>query len=411
MSVAPIAIVGAGASGLMAALWAAGRGRTVVVLDGTDDGGRKILISGGGRCNILPSQSAPGRFVTDSSPHTLRKILGSWPLPELRRFFEEDLGLPIASEPETGKLFPATGGGSGVRETLVRAVQKRGAEIRFRSRVTHLSPHGGEWRAALSDGTLLTAGGVVLATGGCSFPGTGSDGWGFEVAGRLGHHIYPTYPALVPLTADPPVHSHLAGISLDVTLEAPRGGRKTSVRGGFLFTHRGYSGPVVLDLSHLAARSGAGGGPRQELLVRWTELEAPVWEGLLSAWRGTVQSLVARHLPSRLAETLCRESGIGRDLRTAQLQRDLRIQLLENLTRYRLPWTGNEGYLRAETTGGGVDLVEVAPRSLESRLHPGLFLCGEVLDAFGPIGGHNFQWAWATGKAAGLGAAVKGETN
>ena len=120
--------------------------------------------------------------------------------------------------------------------------------------------------------------------------------------------------------------------------------------------------------------------------------------------KDVIAILVARHMPSRLAEMLCEEAGLGKVMRTAQLRRDLRLRLLENLTRYRLPWTGDGGYAKAEVTGGGLSLAEVDPRTLESRIRPGLFFCGEILDAFGPIGGYNFQWAWATGRAAGMGA-------
>lgn len=392
----------------MAAIWAAGGGRPVVLLEGTPKGGRKILMSGGGHCNVLPSEAAPGRFVTDSSPNTLRKILNSWPLPEQRKFFEEELELPLALERETGKLFPARGGSAEVREALFREARRKGAEFRVGSRVTGLTAEGTTWRARFSDGSAFAAGAVIVATGGCSFPATGSDGWGFEIARELGHTVHATYPALTPLTVDPPVHAHLAGVSLEVALEASGGGKKQTARGGFLFTHRGYSGPAVLNLSHRAVRSRMGGDSRTELRARWTERDAPAWEALLSEWRGTIRALVARHMPSRLAEMLCEEAGIGKELRTAQLRRDLRLRLLENLTRYRLPWTGDGGYSKAEVTGGGLSLAEVDPRTLESRIRPGLFFCGEILDAFGPIGGHNFQWAWATGRAAGIGARAMG---
>lgn len=399
-----LAVIGAGASGLMAAVWAVGRGRQIVVLEGTDDGGRKILISGGGRCNILPSTSEPERFVTNSSPNALRKILLSWPLREQRSFFEKELGLKLAVEEVTGKLFP-DGGARQVRDLLVDAARRKGAEFRFGARVEKIEQREGAWGLVLEGGSRIEASAVVLATGGRSVPATGSDGWGFEAARRLGHAVHPTYPALVPLTAQPAIHARLAGISVDVTLEAPGAKKKTVTQGGFLFTHRGYSGPAILDISHAATRNRIAGLPRQTIIVKWTAMGAPEWEDLLLAHRGSVVALVARHLPSRLAEALCDEAGIGPELSGAQLKRDTRLRLIANLTRYPLPWTGDEGYEKAEITGGGVDLGEVDARTLESRIHPGLFFCGEVLDAFGPIGGHNFQWAWTTGRAAGLGAA------
>jgi predicted Rossmann fold flavoprotein len=191
-------------------------------------------------------------------------------------------------------------------------------------------------------------------------------------------------------------------------LTAPDSGRATrseTVRGGFLFTHRGWSGPAVLDLSHRAVRSRlAAGGGRQPLLVRWTALDEAAWEEALRAARGRVATLLSRHLPDRLAAALLAEAGVPADRLAPQLRRAERRRLLAALVRYPLPWTGDEGYAKAEVTGGGVALAEIDPRTLESRRHPGLFLCGEMLDAWGPIGGHNFSWAWASGRAAGRGA-------
>lgn len=407
MTVPTIAVIGAGASGLMAAIHAAGRGFRVVLVEGTKDGGKKILISGGGRCNILPSTAAPERFVTDASPQALKNLLRSWPLSEQRKFFEEEVGLALVREEETGKLFPACNSARKVREALVDTARDRGGELLFGVRVQDLTPSGNAWRLGLDGGAELPASAVVLATGGRSVPATGSDGWGLDILKHLGHRVHPTYPALTSLTADPPVHGHLAGVSLVVTLEAPLGKRKLSTRGGFLFTHRGYSGPAVLDISHAAVRSCLGGGERQPVFVKWTDLDAAAWERRLLGHRGAVVSLLSEHLPARLAEALCAEAGIGGEVHTAHLRRERRLELLRLLTRYPLPWTGDEGYAKAEVTGGGVDLGEIDPKTMESRVCRGLFLCGELLDAFGPIGGYNFQWAWATGRAAGLGASME----
>jgi predicted Rossmann fold flavoprotein len=402
----PTAVLGAGAAGLVAAIFAAGRGGRVLLLERTRDGGRKILVSGGGRCNVLPSKIEPARFVTDSSPNTLRKILLSWPLAEQRRFFEEEVGLPLALEEETGKLFPVSNSARDVRDRLIALAVRRGVEVRFGTLVSDIAPCHEGWTVRLEGGEEIAAAAVIVATGGLSLPGTGSDGTGLELMRRLGHVIHPTYPALTPLTATPPRHAPLAGISLSVTLRAP--GPDLATRGGFLFTHRGYSGPSVLDISHLAVRSLLAGGPPQPLLVQWTDLDETGWDALLRESAGTVLGALRRTLPDRLAEALIAESGVDAGRSLAQLRREERKRLVDALARYPLPWTGDEGYRKAEVTGGGVALSEVVPRTLESRRHPGLFLCGEILDAFGPIGGHNFAWAWATGRAAGLGAAGLG---
>jgi predicted Rossmann fold flavoprotein len=402
----PIVLLGAGAAGLMAAIFAAGRGRRVLLLERTRDGGRKILVSGGGRCNVLPSAVDASRFVTDSSPNTLRKILNSWPLPEQRRFFEEEAGIPLALEPETGKLFPVANNARLVRDNLMALARRRGVEIRFGTLAADLEPPRDDlpWRVRLAEGGTLPATAVVIATGGLSLPGTGSDGTGFGIVRRLGHTVHDLYPALTPLTLDPPRYADLAGLSRTVTLSAPGPKKTFTTHGGFLFTHRGYSGPSVLDLSHLAVRSRMAGGPPQPIYAQWTDMDAEAWDRLLRESQGTVIGILRRHLQDRLAETLLAEMGIDGARSLSQLRREERRNLVEALANHPLPWNGDEGYRKAEVTGGGVALSEIDPRTMESRLHSGLFLCGEILDAFGPIGGYNFLWAWATGRAAGLGS-------
>jgi hypothetical protein len=225
------------------------------------------------------------------------------------------------------------------------------------------------------------------------------------MAALLGHRVHDVYPALTPLTADPPVHAALSGVSLNVRVRARCGSRETDATGGFLFTHRGYSGPAVLDVSHIAVRSRRAGGKRAQMRVQWAALDAEAWKAALPGTTELVATTVSAHLPQRLTLRLMEEAGVPADRRAATLRRAERIALIERLTSYSLPWTGDEGFKKAEVTGGGLALDEVNPRTLESRRHPGLFLCGEMLDAFGPIGGHNFAWAWATGRLAGLGAA------
>lgn len=414
----PLVILGAGAAGFMAAIFAAGAGtgtdprvrRRVVLLERTRDGGKKILMSGGGRCNVLPSMLEPSRFVTASSPNTLKKLLLSWPLHEQRRFFEEDLEIPLALERETGKLFPVSNKSRDVRDRLRTLAERRGVEVRFEAHVVGLAPDtantvdAAAWRVRLAGGSAIPAARVIVATGGLSVPATGSDGIGLELVRKLGHTIHDTYPALTPLTAEPHRYAALSGISLPVTLEAPGPKRSLVTRGGFLITHKGYSGPTVLNLSHLAVRSRDAGEARQAIYVRWSELDAAQWDRLLRDGEGSILSLVRRHLPSRLSEALLEDANVEGVTHTSQMRREERARVVEILTRHRLDWTGDEGYKRAEVTGGGVALSEINPRTMESRLHPGLFLCGEILDAFGPIGGYNFAWAWATGRAAGLGA-------
>jgi predicted Rossmann fold flavoprotein len=403
----PIVVIGAGAAGCMAAIFAAGAGAPVLLLERTKDGGRKILISGGGRCNVLPSEMDPAQYFTASSRNSLRKILLSWPLADQRRFFEDELGIALALEEESGKLFPASNRARDVRDALLDEARRHGARIRFGATVVGLDPpiDGGPWRVRLDGGDSIDSARVIVASGGLSVPQTGSDGTGMRIVRQIGHTLHETYAALTPLTAEPPVHAHLAGVSLTAHLTAPLEKGSLEAGGGFLFTHRGYSGPSVLNVSHAAVRARRPAD--QPIFARWTELDDAAWERLLlERSGGTVLSLLRRHLPARLADTLLAEADIDEHRTLPQLRREERARLVEMLTRYPLPWTGDEGYRKAEVTGGGVPLGEVDPRTLESRVVPGLHLCGEILDCFGPIGGYNFCWAWATGRAAGLGAAA-----
>ena len=406
MAVYDVVVIGAGAAGCMAAIFAARAGARVVLLERTRDGGRKILISGGGRCNVLPSRMTPSQYVTDSSANTMRKMLLSWPLDGQRAFFERELRIPLALEPESGKLFPQSNRARDVRDGLIAEARRAGAEILFERVVRDVAPADRSWSVALDGAQPLAARTTVLATGGLSVPATGSDGTGLRIARRLGHTVHETYPALTPLTASPPVHAGLAGVSLDVSLDAPLPAGRAHAHGGFLFTHRGYSGPAVLDVSHHAVRARMR-GEHQPILVQWTRHDEGTWDAMLrDARAGTVGALARRHLPARLAEMLVEHAAVPLDRPLAELPRAERTALVTALARYPLPWTGDEGYKKAEVTGGGVALGEVDARTLESRRHPGLFLCGEMLDAFGPIGGYNFLWGWATGRAAGTGAAA-----
>jgi predicted flavoprotein YhiN len=387
---------------------------------------------------------APERFVTDSPPHLMRGMLRAWPLPRMVHFFENDVGVPLALEADTGKLFPRSNRARDVRDGLVTLAGRRGVGLRFHTSMEGLTSNGAGWEIATTTG-VIRASRVILATGGLSVPATGSDGLGLTLARTLGHRVHEPYAALTPLTFDAdrhPLEPHaavgtphpalgtphpaphpaprtphsaphsapctlhpapLSGLSLPVRLRARSDGRTAETTGGFLFTHRGYSGPAVLDISHVCVRSE--GGARAQLRVAWSTTTAAEWEArLLSGDRG-VATVVAGELPERLGLALMASAAIPRDRRTSALTRAERLELVTQLTACRLPWTGHEGYKKAEVTGGGIALDEVNPVTLESRRCPGLFFCGEILDAFGPIGGHNFAWAWATGHAVGTAAA------
>ncbi len=267
-----VAVIGAGAAGSMAAIFAASAGAQTLLLERTEDCGRKILISGGGRCNILPARVDESRFVTDSSPNTLRKTVRSWPLHEQILFFEGKLGIPLVEEKESAKHFPASNRARDVRDRLLAFAVRRGVTILTRTMVSGFAPSAAGWRFDREGAPPLEADAAVVATGGLSVPNTGSDRLGLKVVKTLGHTVHPTYAALTPITAEPPPFAKLAGVSLAVTLTARAGELTATSTGGLLFTQRGYSGPVVLDVSHVAVRSRSGTVPPARLLVRWARL-------------------------------------------------------------------------------------------------------------------------------------------
>ena len=392
-----VAVIGAGAAGLVAAAFSAAAGAKTILIERTRDGGRKILISGGGRCNVLPSVLTPERFVTGSPAPVLRAMLRAWPLHEQRAFFERDLDIPLALEEDSGKLFPRSNRAKDVRDGLVEFARSKGVEIQFDTIVNDVRAADGGFTIQASKGDLKCRR-VVMATGGLSVPTTGSDGIGLDIAKRLDHEVIDMYPALTPLLARDDQHASLSGVSLNVRLRAKTGSKTLESFGGFLFTHRGYSGPSVLDVSHLTAID------QPIIRAQWSALTAAEWEKQFAARSAAVLAILAKHIPARLGEQLMRELNIPDDRRTSSLKRSERLALIDALTAYPLPWSGNEGYKKAEVTGGGVKLTAVDAKTMESRTVPGLYLCGEMLDAFGPIGGHNFSWAWATGRAAGLAA-------
>jgi len=390
----------------MAALFAAREGAETLLLERTHGGGKKILISGGGRCNILPAALDARRFVTDSSENSMRKMLRSWPLAEQRRFFEDDMQLPLVEEEGTGKLFPVTQRARDVYERLRDAGVQAGVDFRGNTFVEDVHPTRDGWQLQIAGEAAIDCDRVIVATGGCSIPKTGSDGSGFTFARALGIPLHTLYPALTPVTSHNPLFTSLAGIAVPVTLTAVDGARRAEARGNLLFTHRGYSGPALLDVSHVIVRAAEEQRQDARLLVRWTEETEEQWRTRLQASSsGSVLSLLRRIVPERLAVALCAAADVPSDRTLHQLRREERRRLLDVIFRCPLPWNGHEGYRKAEVTGGGVPLSEVRPATMESRAHPGLHFCGEVLDVFGPIGGYNFSWAWATARTAGMAAA------
>ena len=401
-------MVGAGAAGLMAALWAArtNPSRRVALLDGARLLGAKILVSGGGRCNVTHHHVDETAFA-GSTPAAIRKVLRRFDVAQTVAFFRE-LGVELKRE-DTGKLFPITDRARTVLDALVGAARAAGVQLRHPWRVTTAEREGDGFRLVSRAGETLRAPRVLLSSGGMSLPKTGSDGGGYALARALGHSLTPRiFPGLVPLrVADGHFVRALSGVAVPAVLELrSAGGRKRmAMTGSLLCTHFGVSGPVALDMSRylLDARND---DPQAQLVVRW--LPAHTSETLEGALRAlgaaTVGGYLQERMPERLARALSAHAGVDPATPGHRLTRDARRALALAVAEMPLPVTGDRGFGFAEVTAGGVPLRELHLDTLRSRACPGLSLCGEICDVDGRIGGFNFQWAWASGYVAGTGA-------
>lgn len=396
--------MGAGAAGLTAAIFAAQSGANVLVLERTDKAGKKILMSGGTRCNVLPVEMSLDDFSTGSSPNLMKRIFKSWSVDACKEWFETELNLPLACELETNKWFPVTNEAKDVRDALLNQAISLGVEIRYDAAVQSLHQEDGLWKLITSDGKLVETEKVILSSGGYSVPTIGTDGMGHRALDVLGIPITPTYPALTPLTGAHPGGGSLAGMTVQVSIHIREANGKmlaTNHRSGFLFTHNGFSGPAILDVSHHVIRPMEAGEPAPLVEVNWTGMPVNELEKHFLRGNTLVSSVVGRFVPARLAEALIAETylvGITiADMRSAE-----RKALIKLMTAYPLEITGHEGYRKAEVTGGGVPLEAIDTATMQVKGFPGLYLCGEILDVFGRIGGFNFYWAWVTGRLAGL---------
>ena len=426
---ADVVVVGGGAAGLTAAIFAGTRtGGTarVIVLERNAVCGRKILVSGGGRCNVLPSAAVDANadfWPAGDRPASVAAMLRDWTLAECRHWLETDVGVALTEEAGTLKLFPVTNAATTVRDALEAAARRAGATIVPNARVMGVEKgEDGRWLVRQETGAVVSAGAVVLAAGGLSAPRLGTTGDGLDIAQSLGHTLDTTHPALTPLLGGAPGGHALAGVSLSTAVLTihPRAGRgkprPTSPRGGLLFTHRGYSGPAALDASAWIAAAAATGVDKEEwpfLTVNWTGAPSSSWQAVFAEAKrpdgGGKSPLLATVLkrggiPARLAVALVADAGVSADTRAADARAKDVSALVTAATAYRMPVTGSAGFVPAEVTAGGVRLAEVALPSCESRLAPRVYVCGELLAPCGRLGGFNFYWAWVSGRAAGRAA-------
>ena len=425
---ADIVVIGAGAAGLMSAIHAARTARqefakiipatdtpeindsqiptslSVVVLDGAPRIGIKILVAGGGRCNVTHHVVREQDYA-GSTPAAIRRVLNRFTVADCVEFFNQ-LGVELKQE-DTGKLFPVTDDAHTVLNALLQAARAVDVDIRSPLRVQTITP--------LVDGGFDVAGAwgslrarrVALCSGGKSLPKSGSDGLGLELVQKLGHSVTEhVIPSLVPLVASAQhwVRS-LSGLTLDaeVRVVSATGKRITSFTNSMLFTHFGLSGPAVLDISRylMMERTRDAAASLQLSFMPGCSLEqADIW--LLEAKAQTVLSRLRERLPERLAKTLLEGAGIASDRTPKQIERDRRRALAQLLCGAPVEIVGDRGFSHAEVTAGGVPLSEMNLATMESRKCPGLYMAGEILDVDGRIGGFNFQWAWASGFVVGI---------
>lgn len=415
-----IAVIGAGAAGLAAGIFAGetvrlAEPRRIVILDGAHTIGAKILVSGGGRCNVTHEVVTPTDFF--GNRRIIKNVLAAFSVEQTIAWFAS-LGVDLKRE-ETGKLFPVTDKARTILNALVERCRQLGVEIRSDHRVHAIERATGEkagFRVQHTRGTVV-ADRLILATGGRSIPKSGSDGFGYELARRLGHQVTATAPALVPLVlADTMFHKTLSGLSHQVELTTIVRERTVDHRtGSLLWTHFGISGPVVMDASRFWRLAKERGEPAEiygNFLPGQTREQVRQWfmEEMNDHPRRSLVNTLAQQLPQRFAESLVQYARCDGQTAIGQLPRKDRDQLLTLLTKFPFPVVHDRGWNYAEVTAGGVPLEEIDFRTMESKIVPGLYLIGEILDCDGRIGGFNFQWAWATGRLAGRAAAGFGNS-
>ena len=388
-----VLVIGAGAAGLMCAITAGQRGRIVQVIDHANKPGKKILMSGGGRCNFTNTGTTAGNFIS-ANPHFCKSALARYTPGDFIEMVERHR---IAyHEKELGQLF-CDESSKQIVAMLLAECADAGVEIRTHCAIERVErTDAGRFRLHTAQGRF-EAPSLVVASGGLSIPSMGASGFGYTLAKQFGHAVLPTRAGLVPLTLTGKhaerLHD-LAGVALPV--EARCNGR--SFRNFMLLTHRGVSGPAILQISSYWQ---PGDDLRLDLLPNH---DASDWLHAMKRERGAseLRTVLAEVMPKRMAQRLCEHWLPDRPVR--QLDEPQLKQAAALLADFPLVASGTEGYRTAEVTLGGVDTRKVSSSTMESQLVPGLYFVGEVLDVTGWLGGYNFQWAWASGHAAGQAA-------
>jgi predicted Rossmann fold flavoprotein len=380
-------ILGAGGAGLMCAATAGQRGRRVLVIDHADAPGKKIVISGGGRCNFTNIHTAPDRYIS-ANPHFAKSALGRYSPADFIALVDRH---NIAWHEKTlGQLF-CDGSAKQIVAMLLAECEAGGVTIRLNAPITAVD-HADSLYRVTHGAHIATAPALVIATGGPSIPKMGATGFAYDLARRFGLKVVEPRPALVPLTlgGEDVLFRELSGVSTDVIARAG----KASFREAALLTHRGLSGPAILQISSYWRHGEA-------ITLNLLPDAAPNWlrETKRTRPRATLQATLRADLPHRLADTLAERLALPGDLG------NLPDKKLEEAERRLAAWSfrpnGTEGYAKAEVTVGGISTADLSSQTMEARRMPGLYAIGEAVDVTGWLGGYNFQWAWASGRAAG----------
>jgi len=397
-------IVGGGAAGLMAAVAAADRGDRVTLLEKNAKLGRKILISGNGRCNVMNLDPDPGHFH-GSNPHFPRHALSAFPVEETLRFFH-DLGVETRVE-NRGRVFPASNQAASVVDLLEDRARHAGVRIVTGADAADLRKEGG-FRVRAADGRTFDADRVVLTTGGTTAPSLGGSDDGIRMACGLGHRRTPTFPGLVPLETERSALHKLQGVRVTVAGDALVDGRVVkSDEWELLFRFYGLSGPVILNLSEAVAPFIQGHPVAVRVNFFPGLLAGGLDDFLRERWgrhpHRSVGFSFTGVLPDKVPPVLLPLIGVSPEQRAGEVAAKVRRRIAERLTAWEVRVLGTRPFAEAEVMVGGIVTDDVDPRTLESRLVPGLFFAGEMLDVHGDLGGFNFQWAWSSGWVAGRG--------
>lgn len=392
-------IIGGGAAGMAAAIAAAEAGGRVTLIERQSRVGRKLLATGNGRCNLSNRAAGDGTHYHGEQPGFSRAALARYGVEDTLAWFRA-LGLITAEEPD-GKLYPYSNMAGSVLDVLRFALERPGITVRCGERVTALRRERGGF-AVETETDRLRAGRVILAAGGCAGAKLGGVTDGYQLAAALGHSRTALHPALVQIKTDPTYPRALKGVKADAAVHLLRGReRLAETRGEILFTEYGVSGPAIFELSRAAATGGEGLRLSLDLLSGWTEAETAAWlRARRRAGLSETAQLLTGTLHTRLGQTVCRAAGFTNQPPETLTDGDL-DRIARSLRGFSLPVTGVCGFDQAQVTAGGLRTSEFDPETLESRLVPGLFAVGEVLDVDGDCGGFNLQWAWSSGRAAG----------